>query len=150
MYEGLRTSFSLRTSDATEVRDLAGQLFLCLPERGSLRVFLLTDFMQTHRPARWRDRIRFLKAYTDWRNHPEPEGEPVLPPRDLSPRMAGEIIGERLMLAAIAAILGAFAVAYGPWPAAVLAALATSGLLAAAWGETRRLRRQLALPPPKA
>jgi len=52
VYEGMRTSFSVRSSDVHLGPRETGQITFWYAEGGATRIRLLTDFMQTNRPAK--------------------------------------------------------------------------------------------------
>ncbi|RYG25158.1 hypothetical protein EON82_08145 [bacterium] len=148
VYEGLRTSFSLRTCDVSSRYEFGGYLFLKEHDGTVVRMFLLTDFMQTSRPGRWRDRRRMREAFEEWRNTSSPVGEPVLPPREVSLRTQGEVIGERGTIAFALVFFGLLAGVQSPHFVGVGVLLLGLMLAADVTFRTRRLRRELQGPLP--
>lgn len=94
VYEGLRTNFSVRMSDIHLGAPQTGSLTIWYPDKGAARLTLLTDFMQTNRPAKMGASRDLDRAVAAWRAGPSPAGQPFFPPQTQSARHLGERIAE--------------------------------------------------------
>jgi hypothetical protein len=146
VYEGLRTSFSVRVSDVQSMLNAGGSFDLWFPEMGAARLSLLTDYMQTSKPAKLGSRADLSDAYNLWRNGPIPEGRPIFPPVQISPRVFGERTAEFsfgvLALALLGFLFGLAAFYVGTAVTAVGAVACVAG----AMRNYRALRNVLAQP----
>ncbi len=109
VYEGLRTAFSFRPCDVRFGGKGQWRQGLWFPDGRMMTVAILNDFMQTNRPGGWNKRSLLNDALNEWHNAPSPEGDPVLPPQELSLRLRGERVAE---LSAGSTVLVALAVLF--------------------------------------
>ncbi len=113
VYEGLRTSFSVRALDVQSKLPTSGSIDLSFPTMGSARLRILSDYMQTNRPAKLGSRAALDAAHDLWRSMPIPEGRPIFPPIGYSPRVLGERAAENLLGGLVLILLFYLSVALG-------------------------------------
>ncbi len=117
VYEGLRTSFSL-TKRHVGIRRDGTSYRLRLPEGRELRFTLLTDALQTTRPAGRSDAQGLREAFNAWTREPSPVGEPLWPPLGPSPHLLAGDLGILLVLMAMLATLAAVCLIAHLWAVA--------------------------------
>lgn len=150
VYEGMRTSFALKPDSLKRGGTVAANslLRLHLTDGTTIRLMRLSDFMQTQRPAGWRDGRHMRDAFRAWREGDVPKGEAVFPPAERSSRVLAEAMSASFTLTALLMTLGFVLVLSQEWRAVGMMLVLAIASLGWSGHEFHRLRKTLQTPTP--